>query len=373
VVTPPPDFASSPDRKTQPWWKMALRWAALVFCLGLFVHALLTTDLHAGWARIVAIGPLALVILLPFPVGLAFDCLAWRRLLVALDRRIPLRVLFRVRLSTEAVSLSTPAGAVWAEALAPVLVARRSHAHVSDVVAASTARRWLVVRMHAVYVTGAAALGFPALSHASRKLVGSDALVVVVVTGAAGLLLLANGIEMLTARGRVAGRVSGVLASTRFLRVRAWLETRQHHFTAADVSIARLSNERRATRAASLGLLCLWLVEGCETFLILHLLGADLGLATVMSFDAALSVVRSAAVFAPAGIGVQDLGYLAVLEAYGVPESSGIASAFIVLKRMKEAFWVLVGLVLLAASRRRLPNADRTNETLPPLSREPEA
>jgi hypothetical protein len=104
----------------------------------------------------------------------------------------------------------------------------------------------------------------------------------------------------------------------------------------------------------------LWLLEGVETYLILRLLGADLGLVEVMSFDAALSVVRSAAVFAPAGIGVQDLGYLAVLEAYGVPGASGIAPAFVVLKRMKEALFVAVGFIVIArtgAARKFLHHA----------------
>jgi uncharacterized protein (TIRG00374 family) len=326
---------------------------ALALCVALFVHTLAKTDLAAGWARIVAIGPLVFVVVVPFALALLCDAFAWRRLLAALARRVPVHVLFRVRLSTEAVASSTPAGAVWAEALAPVLVARLAHVRVSNAVAASTAKRWLVVRMHGTYVAGAAILGFPALSHASRQLVGSDLLVVMIVALALGLLALAHALETLTARGKIGGRVSGVLARMRFLRLQSWLETRQHHFNDADVAITKLSDDRNATRTASGFLLGLWLIEGFETFLILHLLGADLGLATVMSFDAALSVVRSAAVFAPAGIGVQDLGYLTVLDAYGVPESSGIAPAFIVLKRMKEAFWILIGFVLLALARRR--------------------
>jgi Lysylphosphatidylglycerol synthase TM region len=336
-----------PGPQPKPAWKRAMRWVVFALCVGLFLYALTKTDLRAGWARIVAIGPIVLLVLLPFPVALASDATAWRRLLAALERKVPARVIVRVRLSTEAVSMSTPGGAIWAEALAPVLIARRGHVRLSDVIAASTARRWLIVRMHGAYVAGAAFFGVPALSRASRQLVGSDALVLAVLVGALCLILLSMGFETLTARGRVAGRVSDWLGGTRFLRIQSWIEARRHHFTDADAAVTALSKDRHALRTASAGLLGLWLVEGFETFLILHLLGADLGLATVMSFDAALSVVRSAALFAPAGIGVQDFGYLTVLDAYGVPASSGIAPAFIVLKRMKEAFWIIIGYVLL--------------------------
>jgi len=325
-----------------------LRWTAFALCIGLFVWGLAHTDVRAGVARMIAIGPIVLVVLAPFPIALALDTAAWRVLMGSLGHRVPWLPLYKVRLGTEAVNNSTPGGMVWGEALAPVLVARRTGVPVSDVIAASMAKRWIVVRMHATYVALAAALGYPALSRASRALVGGDAMVVVVVVGAFGLVLLAMGIEALTARGHVAGRVSGFIGRRRFRGVQKWIEGRRHHFTHADEQIAKLSRDDRSARKASAWLFGMWVVEGIETFLILHLLGADIGLVEVMSFDAALSVVRSAAVFAPAGIGIQDVGYLAVLEAYGVPAASGIAPAFVLIKRLKEAVFVAIGFVMIA-------------------------
>jgi lysylphosphatidylglycerol synthase-like protein len=327
---------------------MILRWVAYAACVGLFVHALMGTDIRAAWGRLRMIGPLAILGLVPYPFALISDATSLRRLLAALGQKVPLSTLVRIRFVTEAVTNSMPAGPVWADALAPVLVSRRTHVSISDVVAASTAKRWLLVRMHSLYVFGSAALGFHVLSNASRHLVGSDLLVLVVFAGSLWLVLLATGFEALAVRAKVGGRLSRFLGKTGLHRVQRWIETRQHHFTNADAQIAALSADRRASIAASAGVLGLWLVEGFETFLLLHLLGANLGLVTVMSFDAALSILRSTAFFAPAGIGVQDVGYLTVLEAYGVPESSGIAPAFIVLKRTKEVFWILVGFIVLA-------------------------
>lgn len=337
--------------------RIAIRWGLVALCLGLFVYALTRADLEAGWERIRATFPTILLVLLPFVAVLGCDSAAWSRLVGALGHRILARDVFRVRVSTEAVALSTPGGVLWAEALAPVLIARRTHAPVADAVAASAARRWLVLRMHGGYVAGAAVLGFPALSRASRQLVGSDALVLAVALGALALVLASLGVERLTARGRVAGRLSRALGGTRFRFVQSWIQGREHHFSDADAGIERLSADTRAQRAGAAALLGLWLAEGFETYLILRLLGADLGLATVMSFDAALSIVRSVAFFAPAGIGVQDIGYFTVLHAYGVPPESGIAGAFVVVKRLKELFWVLVGLALLGIRSKAAPPA----------------
>lgn len=325
-----------------------LRWVTFAGCVVLFVHALARSDLTSAWARIRAIGPLAIVVMLPFPAALAMDAWAWQVLLAALGRKVSFATLFKVRLATEAVTNSAPAGALWADAIAPVLVARRAEVPTEDVFAASTAKRWTVVRMHGTYVTLACAFGATGIDHASRSLVGSDLLLSLCLGSALGLVLLSLGIEALAARGQIAQRVSGLLANRRFTRLKEWIETRHHHFARADVQLGRLSQDSRVRAQASWRMLGLWALEGLETYAILRLLGAPLTFVEVIAIDAALSVVRSTAMFAPGGIGVQDVGYLAMLQAYGVPDASSLGPAFIVVKRVKETIWITVGFIMLA-------------------------
>lgn len=330
-----------------------VRWLAFGICLALFVHVLAAADLAAVGTRIAALGPKLLVVLVPFPIALACDAWAWQRLVEALGHRVPLRRIFPIRLATEAVTNSAPAGAVWADALGPLLLARGAGLPIADAFATSTAKRWLIVRTHGVYVAVAAAFGFSYLARASTRFVGNESLLVFVLLGAVTLVLVSLGIEAVAARGRVAHRLSMLLRRLNLPRVQAWVERRHHQFAYADEQLAKLSLDPRATPVATVRISLLWLFEGLETFLILRLLGADLGLVEVISFDAGLSVLRSVALFAPAGIGVQDVGYLAALEAYGVPEAATIGATFIVVKRLKEAFYVLVGFVVLFFLRRR--------------------
>jgi uncharacterized protein (TIRG00374 family) len=326
---------------------LVLRLVAVAACVALFVHALAHADLAAAWTRIRAIGPLGTLVLVPFAVGLAFDAAAVRTLLAALGRNVKLSTIFGVRLVTEAVNNTAPAGAVFADAAAPLMIAREAEIPVVDAFAASTAKRWLVVRMHGVYVAVAVAIGVDAISRASSALLGGrHSLPLIVLVGALVLVASSFGIEMLAARMRFAARTSGMIG--KWTHVRAWIAERRHHFEHADTQLLRLSEDRRAALDASARLLAMWMLEGVETWLILRLLGANLGFAEVISFDAALSIVRSAAVFAPAGIGVQDVGYLAVLEAYGVPAASGIGPAFVVIKRLKELLWIAIGFLFSA-------------------------
>lgn len=343
-----------------------LRWTAFGACVLLFVHALAQTDLAGAWGRIRSIGWLALLVVVPFPFALAMDAWAWKKLLAALGRKASWFVLFTIRIGTEAVTNSAPAGAVVADAISPVLVSRRTGIPAVDVFAASTAKRWTVVRMHAAYVSLSSAFGAAFLMHASRKMFGSDVLILMTLGAAVVLVFLSIGIEALAAHGQIAGRVSGTLGRARFQKIRLWIEERRHHFALADTQLTRLSKDKHAGAAAAWRMLGLWIFEGLESYLILRLLGAPLGVIEVLSFDAALSVVRSSAMFTPAGIGVQDVGYLAMLEAYGVPDAASLGPAFVVLKRMKEAFWIAIGFAILArpGPRALLLHPDQAEEVL---------
>jgi hypothetical protein len=71
----------------------------------------------------------------------------------------------------------------------------------------------------------------------------------------------------------------------------------------------------------------------------------------VFAIEAGLSLVRSAAVLAPSGLGVVDLGYATVLPLLGV--DAGATPAFVLLKRSKEVAWVLLGYASLAVAPAR--------------------
>ncbi len=95
-----------------------------------------------------------------------------------------------------------------------------------------------------------------------------------------------------------------------------------------------------------------WLVRGVETWLFLRLLGADVPFLAALVVETAIIVVRSVAVPVPAGLGVQDVGYVLCLRALGVPDATTVATAFVLLKRGKDLFWILLGFALMALGER---------------------
>jgi hypothetical protein len=61
--------------------------------------------------------------------------------------------------------------------------------------------------------------------------------------------------------------------------------------------------------------------------------------------------LRSLVFFAPSGIGVQDLGYVALF-ACADGDGAALGGAFVLVKRARELVWVIAGWLLVAAALR---------------------
>jgi uncharacterized membrane protein YbhN (UPF0104 family) len=311
-----------------------------------------------------ATGPLVFLAILPFALAQALDTAAWRALFGRLGHAPPLLRLYPIRVAVEAMTLSLPAGVVVAEGVAPRLLDRSFGIPPGVALAAAGARRWLTMRAHAIYVALGAVAGFMVLHERTN----AAALLRVgpVVVLASALLPLGASVALSTTLGggpRVA-KLYALLARVPVSALKKWLAARRSAFVATDESFAKLARARPPILPTAL-LVVAWVCESVEAFALLRLLGAPLSFADVLSFEAGLSVLRSAWFFAPAGLGAQDLGYLAALHAFGVPDASAVGAAFLVLKRGREILWIALGysrIALGGGARTVAPTPERAPE-----------
>jgi uncharacterized membrane protein YbhN (UPF0104 family) len=131
-----------------------------------------------------------------------------------------------------------------------------------------------------------------------------------------------------------------------------WLERNALRFQRTDDALASFF-----THPAGLALPVLlysagWMVRSLETWWFLRLVGVDAPLSAAMVMETTLILVRAMAVPVPGGLGVQDLGYVLSLKALGVPDPTTVGTAFVLLKRGKDIFWIAVGFLLLSLGRR---------------------
>lgn len=331
--------------------RRALRW--LFWSIGILAFVVVLGRAAPGDALpiIMAVGPWVGLAALPYLAQIALDALAWRTLLVAIERPVAWRRLIAVRLSTEAVLMSVPGGSLIGESLKPYLLSRSANVPIADTVASIGIKRSLLAIAQAGYLVIALTVGHTVLSRVSVQVIGTSFLVGALTLAAAVLAIAGVGLALAFLRAGVADRTRGLLARIPSRRLRMSLEARRAGFTATDRAFVAIGRHRKHLGVAVGLLLAAWLVEAVETGVLCRLLGLSLSPAEVIAMEATIVLARNLAFFLPAGLGVQDAGYLAFLGALGV--TSPAATAFVLVKRIKELAWITVGYVTLFALDRR--------------------
>lgn len=352
--------SAGPERTEAPKKRLHVvvaQWLFAGLAALLLVRTLLQADLHRALTLVRNVGVAAPLLLVPAMLVLSFEVIAWRVALAPLGRRLSLARLAAVRLAADSLHMCLPGGIVLAESLSPILLRDEVGLPIPEATAATAARKWIGTRAHGLYIFTSAAFGWSFLVGRSPAILGVPAalpwLVVVL-----GLVPLAVSLAMQIAiwRGAIATRVWSLLARIPIASVRSWLSARQKAFAETDGELVRLVQQRwPRTTAATFVQLLGWLCESLEAYVIARVLGAPLAFHEVLAFEAGLSLVRNLAFFAPAGIGVQDLGYVAFFASTGASDAAAMGGAFVVIKRTREVLWITLGLGLLAifAQRRR--------------------
>lgn len=331
-------------------WLTIARWALLSFAVVVLWSTLRRAELGRAVALVASIGAPVALVLVPWIVAMSLQTAGYAQLLAALRRRVSFPRLFSVMASSEAVLMSFPAGPALAETVNPYLLKRRCGVPVPEGLAAVAAKKSLIVLANGLYMGVALAAGGAWLRSASRALIGAPGLDWLV--GAAAVTLIAGALAALRVllSGSVASRLHGLLRRIPSARLRRWLDEERQGFVETDAQFAALFASRAGTGAAATALfLGCWLVEATEALVILRLLHVDLPYSEVLAFEVVVSLVRSLAFMIPAGLGVQDAGYVAFLGAFGVPDAATLGVAFILVKRARELLWVAAGLLLIVA------------------------
>jgi uncharacterized membrane protein YbhN (UPF0104 family) len=293
----------------------------------------------APW-QLTSVGPGVALAFFPFLLTMSFDTLGWRSLLRAAGANAPFLGLLRIRLAAEAVGVVLPSAGLVQEIVAFRALLTRHGVCVTQGLASLAARRFALVQAHGI-VLGIGALllfGSALASVGSRALclgllVASLALAGVGHLGPRWLLMPSLADRALRPLDWLPGR-----------RIRDWADRHRHELAGSGRMLAKISGSRDAT--AALAFVLVFFSEAFESFVMLRLLGSRLDFAQVLSFDSAVGLARSLVAFVPAGLGVQEAGYTTFLLGAGGANAAGLVASFVVLKRVKEALYCVLGLTL---------------------------
>ena len=306
------------------------RWlAALTFLVGLGVAVglILLHDAGAVAAQLAMLGWGLGVVCAVHALPVAATALAWRSLLVSQGVRAPVGDLLALRWIGDAINALLPVAQIGGEIVRGRLLAKRGHN--GAVVAASVGidiTAALVSLLAFVVVGGSFAAvyagdGLPAL----ELLIGAG-----VLTGMLTILLTVQSGGLLS---RLGHRIEAAAADRPRLLVVAG------GTVALDDALQRLRQARGAIVRCFLWRFAGWMLGAVEIWVALRLMGQPVDLLDAIALEAIAQAVRNAGFFVPAGIGVQEGGYLVGAAAIGVAPDAALALALV--KRARD---VLLGL-----------------------------
>jgi uncharacterized protein (TIRG00374 family) len=278
-----------------------------------------------------------LFVILVFPAALValFDTLGWRY--AFLREAVPFRALVGSRLAGEAFNMTTPTAAVGGEAVKAWLL--RGYAPLDATLASVIVAKTTITLGQGVFflvgvvVAWQTGLAGSALLYAMLWFLVIEAI-------ALGLFVLVQMRGMLGWTGRLLERVG-----IRPARVQGMLGR-------VDDSLGRFYR----TAPGRLGLsiwfhFVAWLLGSVETWLILKFLGSEVSLATATVIEAFGTGIKVATFLVPASLGVLEGGFVATAATFGISATTAIS--FSLVRRLREAAWVAIGLIAFAAMRPR--------------------
>ncbi len=335
----------------------------LLLTLGLITFSLLIW--HVGPGRIyqaaAQLGPLALcVILIPSVVMYAVEAYGWKVTLGPAARAIPFWRLLIIRSAGEVVNMTTPTAYMGGEPLKAYLL-KRHHIPIVDGLASVVIAKTTMTVAEVVFILVGIALAF--WIHGAD---GSSSHMVAAGLLSVGLLMVGTAAFVVVQRQ---GLFMWVLNLLRRVRVRIeYLEAREEQLKSLDATIVNFYRHHRLAFFSSAGLYFLgWIAEAFEVFVIVYYLGGSPDILSAVSIGALSVFIKGGTFFIPGSLGAQDAGNLLLLTAFGYSDVIGVT--FALLRRFREAVWIAVGLMCLAA----MGTGRATGETSDPAPSGPSA
>ena len=277
---------------------------------------------------------LALVACFPVALVMLFDTLGWR--FAFLRDGVAFRTLVTARLAGEAFNVATPTAALGGEAVKAWLLrgAVPLEASVPSVIVAKTT----ITIAQGLFLLLGVVLAWSSAPPGSPLLYGM-------------LWLLA--IETVALAGFVVAQTRGMFAWGGRLLVQLGVPAGGHAALGRiDQVLARFYRTAPLRLALSIGFhLVAWLLGAVETWLILGFLGVSVSLTTATVIEAFGTAIRFATFLIPASLGALEGGFVATFAALGLGTTPAVA--FSLVRRLREAVWVGIGLGAFALMRPR--------------------
>ena len=296
-----------------------------------------------GWAEIgrqfLRIGYSWPLLLIPYGLMNTLGAVSWDYLLLSKAGRPPVSRLFWLRLAGESLNQLTPTASMGGE---PFKVVRLQAGGMPWEEAAAS-----VVIQKGIMVLSLVLYTFLGLVLTPLLLPGAAAHLGLLSLGAVILAGLALAFVIVQRRSPC---VSGIRLLEKIHLCPASLKAKEAQCASLDAWLSRFYREHPVRGLLAFLLFFVsWLVHGVEVYLFFWLAGHPLDWSLALCLDALTVLVAALGFMIPVSAGVQDVG--TILLSLGFNLGATMGAAFSIVRRLREAFWLALGLLVAARER----------------------
>ncbi len=279
------------------------------------------------------------LLLLPYGVVNWLESWSWKYILVDVPDRTTVGRLFWLRLGGESLNQLTPTASLGGE---PFKASRLQADGVPLEVASASVViiKGILVLSLALYIFTGLALAPIFLPEAAKHMLF--------------LCLAAGGLATVGIIFVVVQRRGPCGNSFRFLSQRGWLphflRDQEGFLKDLDTAMSRFYRQYPSRAALAFSLFfCSWLLHAVEVYLIFWLVGHPISWGLAVCLDSLAMLFTALGFFIPAAMGVQEGGN--ILLALGFNLGFTLGAAFSILRRIREAFWLSLGLIVVGREK----------------------
>ncbi len=328
------------------FFKPAVIIIIIVVCFILIKNYFGQTDNFNLISRIALLGFPVFIIFIPYLIITASDTLGWYNSFGNKGLQIAIKKLFLLRLGTETLQISLPGGAAYAELVRPLLL--KNHLNL-DYPISITAN--IITKVNILIAQGLFLLSGLLIIIAEYK------------KSLASLTYLSETILYLTAGGFVFSiilfsyflycknlllHVINLLEKINLKMVRQLLNRIRQSSLEINYTLNSFYKDHKKKLLLTLiFFLFTWVLMAFESLLILKVIGIEADIFQMIALESLISLVRIAFFFLPGAAGPMDLSIIMIFNLVGVPDPLQNSVLFVILKRLKELFWIITGYIVL--------------------------
>ncbi|MCQ4575448.1 MAG: flippase-like domain-containing protein [Candidatus Brocadiales bacterium] len=315
-------------------WKVKI--VLLTVGLAGFGFLLYRLDAGAVYADISQLGWKFSFILLPYIFVFALDTTAWRYAFHNHNPKLSFVGLFGARMAGESINCITPSGYLGGEPVKAYLL-KSYDVPLMDGMASVVISRTIMTVAQALFVLIGVAVALSRLQDTGLLL-----------SVALGTILFGLPLVFLIIASKKKGLFTTVYNLLKRLNINIrFLDEREAHMKELDENIAKFySTNTKGFYLCFAYYFVGWFAGVIEVYLILTLIGVPIDPLDALIIESLFTVARTAASFIPGSIGGQEGGVVLIFLALHLTMQAGMT--FSVIRRIREALWIGLGLLVLA-------------------------